>query len=453
MIATLEAMLAHAGIWALVAIFLVIMLESSAFLGLLFPGEMAALIAGALSATGAFSPSLAFASVAGAAIAGDLGGYALGRYRGEAVLTRWSFAHRAYERHRVRIESYFERWGSATVLLARFVAVGRAFAPFAAGLSEMPARRFVAMAVVAGVLWGGALVGLGFLLGSNWRMVETWMRSLGAGILIVFALTVAMAALWRWAVARQDEITAAWQRFARRYGIDLEPFVEFVRARFSPTGYLGLHFTLGLLAIGATAWLFGGVTQDIFAQDPLVHVDRAVASIVASHRTADLDALMIVPHLLGNLWWLIFVAVASAAASVLMGDATLAATAAPILGGAYALAYGLQALFSGFSPNVPAPNVVHGFQGFPSLTLTAVTAAYGIAAYAMAAHTRSWRVQTLGVLLALYLILLVGLAALYAGRLLSGVVGGFALGGCWLAICLTGTVTYDRLRRGRDSTC
>ncbi len=50
-------------------------------------------------------------------------------------------------------------------------------------------------------------------------------------------------------------------------------------------------------------------------------------------------------------------------------------------------------------------------------------------------------------MLALYLILLVGLAALYAGRPLSTIVGGFALGGCWLAICLTGPITYDRLRR------
>ncbi|MBF6561115.1 MAG: VTT domain-containing protein [Candidatus Binataceae bacterium] len=449
MIATLEAWLAHAGIWALVAIFFVIMLESSAFIGLLFPGEMAALIAGALSASGAFSPSLAFASVAGAAIAGDLGGYALGRYRGQAVLTQWSFAHRQYERHRARIEYYFARWGSATVLAARFVAVGRAFAPFAAGLSGMRARRFIPMAVVSGLLWGGALVALGFLLGSKWRVVETWMRSLGAGIFILFAFTVAMIALWRWTAAHQDQLTAAWRRGARRYGIDLDPFVEFVRARLSPTGYLGLHFTVGLLAIGATAWLFGGVAQDIFAQDPLVHVDRTVASIVASHRTADLDAFMVVPDFLGNSWWLIFVVIASAAVSALIGDATLAATAAPILGGAYALAYGLQMLFSGFSPNVPAANLVHGFQGFPSVTLTAVTAAYGIAAYAVMAHTRTWRMQTLGVMLALYLILLVGLSALYAGRMLSTIVGGFALGGCWLAICLTGAVTYGRLRRRR----
>jgi len=450
MIAALEGLLAHAGIWALVTIFLVVSLESSAFIGLLFPGEVAALIAGALSASGAFSASLAFATVAGAAIAGDIGGYSLGRYRGQAVLTRWSFAQRSYERHRARIESYFERWGSATVLAARFVAVGRAFAPFAAGLSGMPARRFMPMAVISGLVWGGALVAFGFLLGSKWQIVETWARSLGAGILILFGLTFAMIALWRWTVARKDRLTAAWRRNTLRYGINLDGFVDFVRARLSPTGYLGLHFTVGLLAIGAMAWLFGGVTQDIFAQDPLVHVDRAVASIVASHRTADLDALMIVPELLGNLWWLIFVVIASSMASALAGDATLELTAAPILGGAYALAYGLQLLFSGFSPNVPASNLVHGFQGFPSLTLTAVTATYGIAAYAVAAHTRSWRVQTLAVLFAIYLIVLVGLASLYSGRLLSTIIGGFALGGCWLALCLTGNVTYAKLRRLRN---
>jgi membrane protein DedA with SNARE-associated domain len=48
-------------------------------------------------------------------------------------LDRWSFADRQYQQHRGRVESYFELWGSATVLIGRFVAVGRAFVPFAAG--------------------------------------------------------------------------------------------------------------------------------------------------------------------------------------------------------------------------------------------------------------------------------------------------------------------------------
>lgn len=214
--------------------------------------------------------------------------------------------------------------------------------------------------------------------------------------------------------------------------------------------YLGLHFTVGLIALVALAWLFGGVTQDIFAQDPLVHVDRTVASVIAKHRTADLDAFMFVTDFLGNSWWLIFVVAGTALASALIGDLTLAFTAGAILAGAYALAYGLQMLLSGFSPHVLPSNVVHGFQGFPSITFTAVTAAYGIAAYAVAAHTRSWRMQTLAVVIALYVVVLVGLGGLYAGRLLSATIGGLALGGCWLSICITGNVTYGRLRRYRN---
>jgi membrane-associated protein len=328
MIAALQGVLSSAGAWALVPIFLVVTLESS-FLGLLLPGEMVAIIAGALAATQAFSPWSAFATVASAAVLGDVAGYALGRYWGQAVLARWSFARLQYDQHRLRLEAYFERWGIATVLIGRFIAVGRAFVPFAAGLSEMPARRFMPMAVFAGVLWGGAVVALGYVLGSNWRLVEEWLRSLGAGILILFAFTILMVLLWRWVAARQSQIVKAWQRRAQRFGIDLAPFVELIRARLSPTGYLalirkcavkrrtfgsrlGLHFTVGLIALLALAWLFGGVTQDIFAQDPLVHVDQRVALFIAQHQTLALDSIASAIAFFSNSWWmLLLVAVAA----------------------------------------------------------------------------------------------------------------------------------------------
>jgi len=41
-------------------------------------------------------------------------------------------------------------------------------------------------------------------------------------------------------------------------GFDLTPFVNFVRTRFSPRSYLGFHLTVGLIAMVALAWLFGG---------------------------------------------------------------------------------------------------------------------------------------------------------------------------------------------------
>jgi hypothetical protein len=103
--------LSYSGPWALAVIFLVIALESSAFLGLFFPGEAVALIAGALVSPQIFSLGAAFATVATAAIVGDVVGYTLGHYWGQVVLARWSFARRQYECHRRRLEYYFARDG------------------------------------------------------------------------------------------------------------------------------------------------------------------------------------------------------------------------------------------------------------------------------------------------------------------------------------------------------
>ena len=442
----LQGFLGSVGAWALVPIFLVVTLESSAFLGLLFPGEMVALIAGALAATQAFSLWLAFATVASAAVLGDVAGYALGHYWGQAVLDRWPFACRQYERHRSRLESYFELWGSATVLIGRFVAVGRAFVPFAAGLSEMPGRRFIPIAIIAGVLWGGVVVALGFVLGSNWRLVEGWLRSLGAGILILFGITILMVLLWRWLARHQGEIAAAWQRRAQRYGISLTPFLEFIEDRLSPNGYLGLHLTVGLIALVALAWLFGSITQDIFAQDPLVTVDQRVALFIAQHHTSALDSVASAIAFLSNSWWTLFLIAVVVVGSALAGDLSLSITASAVLGGAYGLALGLQSVFSTFSPHVPQSELVHGFTGFPSVTVTAATAAYGMAFYSFAVQSQSWRLQTLGAVATLYAILLIGLDTLYAGQMLSAAIGGFASGGCWLAICVTAHITYQRLR-------
>jgi len=117
------------------------------------------------------------------------------------------------------------------------------------------------------------------------------------------------------------------------------------------------------------------------------------------------------------------------------------------LAGAYALAYVLQAMFAKHMANQPELALVNGFAGFPSAALTASTAGYGMLCYLLAAETDSWRLQTLSVAGALYIIALIGFAGIYSGLAMSAIVGGFALGGCWLVICVTGSRTYSRLRR------
>lgn len=448
MFAAIERFLSQAGPWSLVVIFIVIVLESAAGLGVIFPGEAMAVIAGAMAADDFFSPWTALAVVALAAMIGDLTGYTIGQKKGKAVLARWAFARRQYEKHRKRIEYYFDRYGGATVFVGRFVAVGRAFVPFTAGLSGMRLRKFVPMSVLAGLVWSSVVVGLGYTLGSNWRLVEKWLKSLSAGIVVLAVLTGLMAGLWRSVARRQTQIVAAWKRYLTgRYGFDLTPFVNFVRARFSPRSYLGLHLTVGLIAVAALAWLFGGIVDIISDQGPLGGLDRTVALFVTAQRTPALDSAVSLIAALANPIWLAFIVGVGAISYARRREASLSIAALLFLGSAYALAYGLQAMFAKHAAHQPELVLVNGFAGFPSAALTASTAGYGMLSYLFAAETDSWRLQTLSVAGALYIIALIGFAGIYSGLALSAIVGGFALGGCWLAICVTGSRTYNRLRR------
>ncbi|HZC44950.1 MAG TPA: VTT domain-containing protein [Candidatus Acidoferrum sp.] len=448
MIAAVEKFLAQAGPWSLVLVFIVIVLESSAFLGLIFPGETIALIAGAMAADNFFSPWTAFATVAVAAMVGDLTGYTIGHTKGRDVLRRWAFARRHYEQYRKRLEYYFNHYGGATVFVGRFVAVGRAFVPFTAGLSGMRLRSFLPISVLAGVVWASITVGLGYTLGSNWALVGKWLKSLSAGIVVLAVLTAVMGGLWRSAARHQTGIVAWWDRhLTGRYGFDLTPFVKFVRARFSPRSYLGLHLTVGLIAVAALAWLFGGIVDIISDQGPLGGLDRTVALFLAAQRTPALNAVVGAIATLANPLWLAFIVGGGAIAGARRRDPSLPIAAILFLGGAYALAYSSQAIFAKHAAHQPTSALVNGFAGFPSVALTASTAAYGMVSYMLATRSRSWGLQTLSVAAAIYIVAVIALAGLYSGLALSAIIGGFALGGCWLAIWVTGSRTYDRLGR------
>ena len=244
-----------------------------------------------------------------------------------------------------------------------------------------------------------------------------------------------------------------WHRhLTGRYGFDLTPFVKFVRARFSPRGYFGLHLTVGLIAIAATAWLFGGIVDlisdqnSIAAQKSIGGLDHTVAIFVTAQRTAALDAAVSAVAALASPLWLAAMVALAAIGYARRRDTSLAIAALPFLAGAYALAYALQVIFAKHASHQSPLVLVNGFAGFPSAALTASTAAYGLVSYMLTDETKSWPLQTLSVAAALYIIALIGLAGIYSGLPLTAIIGGFALGGCWLAICVTGTRTYNRLR-------
>jgi len=443
MLMTLENAVAALGGWALVLIFFVVTLESSAFLGLIIPGESAVLLTGALASAGVLNLWSSYVVVIAAATLGDVIGYSLGRYYGDVLLSRLRLAREHFVKHHDLLESYFQRWGAMTVIIGRFVAVGRALAPFTAGFSKMEPGRFLPMAFIGGVLWGGGLVSLGYVFGENWITIERWAARIGVGAVGLVALTAAMLVLWRWLIRRETGLELAWERIrASRFVSRLRPAAirlgEFLRERFSPTSYLGIHLSFGLVTVALLAWAFGAIVHGIFAQSPMVQIDQDVAAFVDGLRRPELESLITVLVLPSRMPWLLWLTTLIELGLAISGRLIGLVAMALSLGGAYALAFGLRIIFSSLQPHVPVDRVVHGFAGFPNVGITGATAAYAMVCFLGLLSVRSWRWRTLQVVGLTYLLILIGLGVLYRGAPLSSLLASYALGGCWATTCATG---------------
>ena len=150
----------------LVALLVVVFVETGLLIGFFLPGDSLLFTAGLLVAEGTFDIPLwvLLVTVPLAAIAGDQVGYTIGRQAGPRVFNRpdsrlfqQEFVDKAY--------GYFERYGPRTIVLARFVPIVRTFAPVVAGVSRMHYRTFLTYNVVGGVLWGAGVSALGYFLG------------------------------------------------------------------------------------------------------------------------------------------------------------------------------------------------------------------------------------------------------------------------------------------------
>jgi membrane-associated protein len=185
--------LAGLGDWAYVILALLTFLETSAFVGLVVPGEMAVVFAGFLAGRGLLSPVAAVASASLGAVLGDSVGYEIGHRFGPAVLGRFRFRRSAL----VRAENVFRRYGGSAVFFGRFVGFLRAFVPLLAGIARMPYRRFLAYNVAGAVLWAAAFTTIGYVAGANWQAIARRISWIAAGVIVV-----ATVLLLRWRAAR-----------------------------------------------------------------------------------------------------------------------------------------------------------------------------------------------------------------------------------------------------------
>jgi membrane-associated protein len=96
-----------------------------------------------------------------AALTGDCVNYFVGKFVGPKVFSSES-SWLLNKKHLVRTQLFYEKYGTKTIVMARFVPIVRTFAPFVAGIGQMKFRRFISFSVVGAALWVGFIMPLGY---------------------------------------------------------------------------------------------------------------------------------------------------------------------------------------------------------------------------------------------------------------------------------------------------
>jgi membrane-associated protein len=127
-----------------------------------------------------------------AAFLGGESGYFIGRAAGPRLFERKDTG--LFSIHNVqRTNAFFDRFGGLAVIVARFVPIVRTFAPVAAGIGHMGRRRYTVYNLIGGLLWGGGLTFVGYLLGNIPPVAHFVTRYIDLVLFAVVALTLLSA--------------------------------------------------------------------------------------------------------------------------------------------------------------------------------------------------------------------------------------------------------------------
>ncbi len=224
-----------------------------------------------------------------------------------------------------------------------------------------------------------------------------------------------------------------------------------VEARFSPEGYLGLHLTLGALALIVTAWIFGEIAEDVVARDPIVQLDQTVADWFHQNGTPAFFRVMSAITFFGSGAWITAVAILGSAWLMWKrGWHRLLMLLLAVPGGAL-LNVLLKTAFHRARPVFEHPLLVLESFSFPSGHTMGATLLYGLAVVLGFFSVRKHRWRVALVLAAMLCVFLVGLSRVALGaHFLSDVLGAAAAGLAWLSLCVTSVETLRRRRLMRS---
>ncbi|MET9328982.1 VTT domain-containing protein [Tsukamurella sp. NPDC003166] len=203
---------------ALVGLLLVVFIESGVLFPVL-PGDSLLFVAGLLASAGSSGVAVGEATYTGkamslpvllitvpiVAILGGVVGYFIGRFGGSAFFkpdARFLKTKYLDESH-----AFFEKYGPATLVLARFVPFVRTFAPLAAGAAKMTFAKFFMWTVIGAIIWADGILLLGVWLGKV-EFVRNHIDIIFIVIVLVSVLPIALGAVKKYLAGRRTDAAA-----------------------------------------------------------------------------------------------------------------------------------------------------------------------------------------------------------------------------------------------------
>jgi membrane-associated protein len=154
--------------WTYLILFLIIFVETGVVVMPFLPGDSLLFAAGMLAAQpNELNIWLMIAILLVAAVSGDSLNYAIGKRFGMQMTKFKLFGKQVIKDEQIqKTHAFYEKYGSKTIVIARFVPIVRTLAPFVGGIGRMHYGTFITYNVIGAILWVVGITLAGYFLGN-----------------------------------------------------------------------------------------------------------------------------------------------------------------------------------------------------------------------------------------------------------------------------------------------
>ncbi len=201
---------------------LIVFAETGLLVGFFLPGDSLLVTAGLVCALeNTLNIWVLNLLLIAAAIIGDTVGYWIGYHVGPRLFNKEDSLF-FKKSHILRTKAFYEKYGSKTIVLARFVPIVRTFAPTVAGVAQMNYKKFLTYNVLGGLGWVLSMTSIGYFLGRSIPNIDKNIHYVALVVIVLSFLPIVKEYL----AARKEKTVACKSSGGNTAEPEKEPVVQ-----------------------------------------------------------------------------------------------------------------------------------------------------------------------------------------------------------------------------------